>query len=71
MFVDGRTDLYGDELIGQWVQVVQAEEGWQDVLGMWDIQVILIEPSRPLADKLAVEGWSLYYGDDIAMVYGR
>ena len=26
VFVDGRTDLFGDEIIGEWRQVVQAEE---------------------------------------------
>ncbi|MBM3144540.1 MAG: hypothetical protein FJ010_06115 [Chloroflexi bacterium] len=71
VFVDGRTDLYGDELIGQWVQVVQAEEGWQEVLDEWDVGVILLEPFRPVVDELAEEGWDLLYKDDIAVVYGR
>jgi hypothetical protein len=37
VFVDGRTDLYNDEIIGQWSQVVRAEEGWQEVLARWDV----------------------------------
>lgn len=71
VFVDGRTDLYGDELIGEWVQVVQAEAGWQEILQQWDIGVIMIEPYRPIAGKLAAEGWLLHYEDDMAVIYGR
>ncbi|MDZ4158693.1 MAG: hypothetical protein U1B80_02790, partial [Anaerolineaceae bacterium] len=48
VFVDGRTDLYGDEIIGQWITAVQAEKGWQDVLEGWDIRYALLKPNRPL-----------------------
>ena len=71
VFVDGRTDLYGDELVGQWVQVVQADDGWEEVLDEWDVGVILLEPFRPVVDKLPGEGWELLFEDDIAVVYGR
>ena len=71
VFVDGRTDLYGDEIIDQWVQVVSAERGWQDVLDQWDIRLILLEPYRPVVAQLEGGGWQLFYEDDIAIVYGR
>ncbi|MBL7161905.1 MAG: hypothetical protein ISS57_04805 [Anaerolineales bacterium] len=71
VFVDGRTDLYGDELIRQWMQVVQADDGWQEALEQWDVGVILLEPDRPVVDKLSGEGWELLFEDDIAVVYGR
>ncbi|MBC8332643.1 MAG: hypothetical protein H8E28_11730 [Anaerolineae bacterium] len=71
VFVDGRTDLYGDEIILQWIQVVQADEGWQTALDDWDVNLVLIEPIRPLARELGIEGWQLLYEDDLAVVYGR
>ena len=71
VFVDGRTDLYGDEIILQWIQVVQADDGWQTVLDDWDVNLVLIEPVRPLARELANEDWQLLYEDDLAVVYGR
>jgi hypothetical protein len=69
VFVDGRTDLYGDEIIDQWVQVVRAERGWQDVLDAWAVRLILLEPYRPVVDLLDGEGWRLLYEDDVAVVY--
>jgi len=71
VFVDGRTDVYGDELIGEWIRVVQGEEGWQESLDEWGVNLILLEPSRPLLKELASNGWDLIYEDDTAVVYSR
>ena len=71
VFVDGRTDLYGDEIIEQWIQVVQADDGWQAELNKWGVNLILLEPSRPVVRQLASDGWQLLYEDDLAVVYGR
>ncbi|RME05462.1 MAG: hypothetical protein D6803_08885, partial [Anaerolineae bacterium] len=71
VFVDGRTDLYGDEIVGQWVQVVQAEEGWEGVLDEWGVNLVLVEPFRPVARELARAEWKELYRDDVAVVYAR
>jgi len=41
------------------------------VLDDWDVNLVLIEPVRPLARELANEDWQLLYEDDLAVVYGR
>jgi hypothetical protein len=71
VFVDGRTDLYDDEIIDQWLHVVRGEEGWQSTLDQWEVRLILLEPGTPLVDQLEVQGWELLYGDDVALVYSR
>jgi len=71
VFVDGRTDLYNDEVIGEWLRVARAEEGWQEVLEQWDVRLILLEPSTPLVYRLEVSGWKKLYSDEVAVVYGR
>ena len=71
VFIDGRTDLYNDELIDQWLQVMRAEDGWQDVLNEWDVQLVLVEPDMPIVDKLIQQGWSKLYRDDLAAVYEK
>jgi hypothetical protein len=71
VFVDGRTDVYGDELIGEWIRIVQGETGWQDSLDQWGVNLILLEPTRPLITKLASHGWDLIYADEIAVIYSR
>jgi hypothetical protein len=71
VFVDGRTDLYNDEIIGQWLRAVRAEDGWQIVLERWDVRLILLEPATPLISQLEDSGWRLLYQDDIAVIYGK
>lgn len=71
LFVDGRTDLYDDEIIGQWLQVVRGEPGWQAILDQWGVRLILLEPSMPLVNQLEDQGWVLLYGDEMAVIYGR
>jgi hypothetical protein len=71
VFVDGRTDLYNDEIIGQWFQVMRAEDGWQSVLARWDIHLILLEKGSPVLSRLEGEGWQIIYEDEMAVVYAK
>ena len=71
VFVDGRTDLFGDEVIGDWLTVVEARSGWPAVLNQWDVRLIMLEPGRPVISELDAAGWTRLYSDDIAVIYGR
>jgi hypothetical protein len=71
VFVDGRTDLYNDEVIGEWLGVARAEDGWEETLNRWGVRLILLEESTPLVYRLEVNGWQRLYSDDVAVVYGR
>ena len=69
VFIDGRTDLYNDEIISQWLQVVQAEDGWQQILDRWGVKLIILEPDRPVIAQLDSNGWKRIYTDNTAVVY--
>lgn len=71
VYVDGRTDLYGDELLTEWVGIVNADEGWQEKLNHWDVHLVLLEPRWPVTKLLEAEGWQLLFRDDISVLYGR
>ena len=72
VFVDGRTDLYNDELIGEWISVMRVEDGWQDVLDEYNINLILIEAGSTLDRVLEREQeWQLAYSDELSVVYYR
>jgi hypothetical protein len=68
VFVDGRADLHGDEIILEWYRTVNLAGDWQAVLDDWDIGVALLEPNLPLARELAEIGWQVGYQDDLAVV---
>jgi hypothetical protein len=71
VFIDGRTDLYDDEVIAEWLQVVRGEAGWRDVVNRWEIRAILLESDMPVIPYLEQDGWRLLYGDRMAVVYVR
>ncbi|MEW5869522.1 MAG: hypothetical protein AB1894_09620 [Chloroflexota bacterium] len=71
VFIDGRTDLYGDEIIDEWLQVARGEPGWQEVLDRWNVNSLLFEPNLPVVDHLEEENWRLVYEDDMAVIYVR
>lgn len=70
VFIDGRTDLYDDELIGEWIKVVKGETGWEKTLEEWEVKIILIEPGMSLTSMLE-KGWVKEYEDKMAQVWVR
>ena len=72
VFVDGRTDLYGDEFLTQYLQTAIGGDGWRDTFTQYDIQEVLIEKESGLARQLRVEpGWSEVYHDDMASIFKK
>jgi hypothetical protein len=71
VFVDGRTDLYGDEILNQYLRAENTRAGWQDVLAAWDIRVVLLEPSAPVVQVLILQGWTVKYQDAQAVILLR
>lgn len=71
VFIDGRTDLYDDPIINQWLTVVRGDPGWEAVLDRWDVRLVLLEPGMPVVRLLEGAGWRQWYVDELAVVYAR
>lgn len=71
VFIDGRTDLFRDEFVNLWLMISRGEEGWQNHLDLWGVNLILIPVDFPLVGLLEIEGWDRLYGDQVAVLYGR
>lgn len=71
VYVDGRTDLYDEGLLNEWVDIVSAKDGWQSKLEEWGVNLVLIEPTWPLNKVLAYEDWIILYQDEVSVLYGR
>lgn len=71
VFIDGRADLYGDEIIFEWLSIVRGEVGWQESLHEWGVGFVIVEPEMPLVERLEEEGWELIYADEVAVVFQR
>lgn len=71
VFLDGRADLYGDEILSRWWQVVNGEPAGWAVLEQWDVRLILLEPDWPVVRELPARGWRELYRDETAVIFGR
>jgi len=78
VFIDGRVDVYGDEVLSEYGSLVKAGPGWEARLDARRVRAALIaRPSPedrrvPLLEALwASPRWALVYWDDVAMVFLR
>jgi hypothetical protein len=76
VFVDGRTDLYDDEFLTEYLSIAFAQEGWEKKLDGYGINLVLIEPQSMLGRMLEErslnnEGWQQVYRDEMAAVFIR
>ena len=71
VFIDGRADLYGDEIITEWWHVVEAREDAFAILNKWEIDLIFLEPGWRILEKLTDNGWEVLYQDGVAVILGR
>ena len=72
VFVDGRTDLYDDPLLTEYLDVAQGRADYASVLGRYAVNLVFVEQSSLLADRLGADpAWRLLYHDDLAVVYQR
>jgi hypothetical protein len=72
VFIDGRTDLYDDEFIRQYVKVTLARPDWREVLDQYSVNFVLIESDSILVAFLEEsDEWQCIYTDDMATIFIR
>jgi hypothetical protein len=72
VYVDGRTDLYDDELLRVYLATYYAQSSWRNNLDSAGINTVLIESTSPLAQVLGLsEGWRQVYSDAVASIFVR
>ncbi len=68
VFIDGRADLYGNDLMGQWQDVVAARENAPSILEAWRVEIVLLEPHWEITDALQEQGWNLAFQDEQSVI---
>jgi hypothetical protein len=73
VFVDGRTDLYGDDfLTNRYLQTAIGATGWRETLDDFAVNMVVVEADSGLARNLREEpGWRLDYEDALAVIFVR
>lgn len=72
VYVDGRTDLYDDVFLREYLAIYLARDGWREGLREGGINTVLVEAGAPLAVALGGDAeWERAYADDLAVLYVR
>jgi len=72
VFTDGRTDLYGDAFLTEYLAAATGGARWREILDRFSIQLVLIESTSGLARALReTPSWTLAYEDALAVVFTR
>ena len=70
VFVDGRSDFYGDDFENNYVDVLNVKYDWEKTLGKFGVNTILLPPTAPLTGALKESSrWHVVYDDGIALVF--
>ncbi len=70
VFIDGRSDMYGEERMKEYFKVIRIEEGWEKVLKKYEINWIIYDTKSVLSRFLLErKDWKLVYSDKVANIF--
>ena len=72
VFIDGRSDFYGDEFGERYLDVMNVQTGWQKTLDKYGVDTIVLSPKFALASTLKISrDWRVVYDDHVALIFRR
>jgi hypothetical protein len=70
VFVDGRTDMYGERILKDYNKVISFEPGWEDILNKYRITWIFYDSDSRFSRYLLKDSnWVLIYSDKVASIF--
>jgi hypothetical protein len=70
VFIDGRSDFYGDDFEKKTLEVLNVNYGWDQTLSKFGVDTVLLPPNSPLTGALKESSrWRVVYDDGIALVF--
>ena len=72
VFIDGRSDFYGDKFGEGYLDLIGVKYDWQQTLDKYAIDTIVIAPRFALASTLKISrDWRVVYDDGFSVVFRR
>lgn len=72
VFFDGRSDMYGTDMLKEYLKVTRFEDGWEKILEKYRVNWIFFDSDSPLVRFLKDrKGWTLIYQDKVASIFIR
>ncbi len=72
VFIDSQSDFYGETLLREYTQIINASGAWQALLQAYRVDWALIRPDTALALALNEQpDWEMIYQDSTAVLFRR
>jgi len=72
VFVDGRSDFYGDDFGERYLDLMNVKWDWQQTLDKYAIDTIVLSPKFALTSTLKISrDWRVVYDDSVAVIFRR
>ena len=70
VFFDGRSDMYGNEMIKEYRKVMNFKPGWEEIFEKYKIQWVFFDNDSPFSRfLLSRNDWKLIYSDAVANIF--
>jgi hypothetical protein len=72
VFIDGRADLYGDDLMDAFTHTARGEDDWSEALRRYQVRTVVVPPASGLAGVLRANSkWEQIFADTQAVIFTR
>jgi hypothetical protein len=70
VFIDGRIDMYGPQIVHDYTQLVTLQANWREVLHKYGVRTVLIPTDSALSSVLLSDGeWERIFQGDVEAVF--
>ena len=66
VFIDGRSELYGDDQLERYATLIHLEPGWREIVDSLNIDLVLMPRDGRLTMALEREGWNVVARDSVS-----
>jgi hypothetical protein len=72
VFIDGREEFYGDKIFGDYIHILSLDDGWDDLLSQYGVEVALVQRDSRLAGAMrSSDNWQEEFTGPVEAVFVR
>ncbi len=72
VFIDGREEFYGGKIFGDYIHILSVDDGWDDLLSQYGVEVALVERDSRLAGAMrSSDNWQEEFTGPVEAVFVR
>ena len=70
VYIDGRSDMYGDKFCLNFIEIVEVKYDWEETLAKRRVDTVLLPTTAALAGALKEShNWRVVYDDHLAIIF--